>query len=79
MLLVRCTPKFCRSNDTRSLDSIWIVVVPRAGCAKKLLPDISIPKGRIYNIPIRNSKSSICNRKCMQVNGSYLHIYVLQT
>ena len=77
MLLFICTLDFSRSDDARSLVSIWIVVVPRVDCTKKLLPDITIPKSRIYNVPIRNNKSSICSSKCMQVNGSYLHIHVL--
>lgn len=77
MLLFICTLDFSRSDDTRSLGSIWIVVVPRVDCTKKLLPDITIPKSRIYNVPSHNNKSSICNSKRMQVNGSYLHIYVL--
>ena len=76
MFLFICVLDFGRSDDTRSLGSIWIVVVPRVDCTKKLLPDVTIPKSRIYNVPIRN-KSSICNFKCMQVDGSYLHIYNL--
>ena len=31
--------------------SVRVIIVPRTDCPEQLLPDIAVPRSRIYNIP----------------------------
>ena len=48
------TVEFTTAEGTSVNGSIRIIIVPRIECTKQLLPDVTIPRGRIYDVPIRN-------------------------